>query len=539
MSAQRVIVVGAGIGGLVSALELAAHGVEVLVLERAAQPGGKMRQVEVGATPMDAGPTVFTMRWVFEELFEAVGAHLPDHLGLHPVSVLARHAWNGDERLDLFADVARSADAIGRFAGPPAARGYLDFCARAQRIYRTLEAPFLRGSRPSPLSLATRVGLRGMPGLMRISPLATLWRELGQHFADPRLRQLFGRYATYCGSSPFLAPATLMLVAHVEQQGVWLVQGGMHRVATALAALAGQRGATFRYGAQVDEVVVRSGRACGVRLEGGEELAAQAVVFNGDVAALANGMLGAAAACATPPRAPARRSLSALTWNLLAPTRGFPLSRHTVFFSNDCQREFEDIFKRAQLPSAPTVYVCAQDRSDDNAPPASAQAGAAERMLLIVNAPATGDTRPFTPEELARCEAQTFKRMADCGLQLQRRPADSVLTTPQGFERLFPATGGALYGQASHGWMASFSRPGSRSRLPGLYLAGGSTHPGPGVPMAALSGRQAAASVLADLPKGVAARAVSPPAPPPAHDAARPSTPRSRPAATPGGTSTH
>ena len=170
-----------------------------------------------------------------------------------------------------------------------------------------------------------------------------------------------------------------------------------------------------------------------------------------------------------------------------------------MFFSNDCQREFDDIFKRAQLPSAPTVYVCAQDRSDDDAPPASAQAGAPERLLLIVNAPATGDTRPFTPEELARCEAQTFKRIANCGLQVLRRPADSMLTTPQAFERLFPATGGALYGQASHGWMASFSRPGARSRLPGLYLAGGSTHPGPGVPMAALSGRQAAASLLADM----------------------------------------
>jgi 1-hydroxycarotenoid 3,4-desaturase len=516
---RRVIVVGAGIGGLVSALELAAQGVEVLVLERAAQPGGKMREIDIAGAALDAGPTVFTMRWVFEALFDAVGARLADHLRLQPVSVLARHAWSADERLDLFADIARSADAIGAFAGPQASRGYLAFCERARRIYRTLEQPFLRGSRPSPMALASRVGLGGLPDLMRISPLATMWRELGRHFADPRLRQLFGRYATYCGSSPFLAPATLMLVAHVEQDGVWLVDGGMHRIALALAALARERGATLRFEAPVQSILTRGGRACGVRLAGGEEIAAQAVVFNGDVAALASGLLGTPARGAVAPIAASRRSLSALTWNLLAPTRGFPLARHNVFFSTDYAGEFADIFQRQRLPAVPTVYVCAQDRSDNvgdgdmnsdmnrdtnsdmNNDGAPQPPTGAERLLMIVNAPATGDTRPFPAEELTRCEAQTFQLMERCGLQVQRRPEHTRLTTPQDFEHLFPATGGALYGQASHGWMASFSRPGARSRLPGLYLAGGSVHPGPGVPMAALSGRHAAASVMADRPE--------------------------------------
>jgi 1-hydroxycarotenoid 3,4-desaturase len=526
MSQKRVIVIGAGIGGLVSALELAARGVEVLVLERASRPGGKMRELTLGGAAMDAGPTVFTMRWVFEELFESIGLRLADHLTLQPVSVLARHAWSDDRRLDLFADVARSADAIGTFAGAAASRGYVDFCARARRIYRTLETPFLRGTRPNPLSLASRVGLRGLPELMRISPFATMWSELGRYFTDARLRQLFGRYATYCGSSPFLAPATLMLVAHVEQDGVWLVEGGMHRVAQTLAALAQQRGATLRFNAPVDEILSRDGKACGVRVAGGEELQADAIVFNGDVAALGAGLLGQDAVDASAPVEPARRSLSALTWNLLAPTSGFPLSRHTVFFSDDSAREFDDIFQRGQLPASPTVYVCAQDRPADDA----ALGGAAERLLLIVNAPATGDTRPFTPEELARCEAQTFRAMERCGLQVQRNPEHTRMTTPQHFERLFPATGGALYGQASHGWAASFSRPAARSKMPGLYLAGGSVHPGPGVPMAALSGRQAAASVLADQASRSAPRA--------RHQSRPPSTSTSPPTATPGGTST-
>ena len=518
MASRRVIVVGAGVGGLVAALELAASGVEVLLLERAAQPGGKMRELTVGGLAMDAGPTVFTMRWVFDELFDAVGTRLTDHLQLAPLNVLARHAWSAHERLDLFADVAQSADAIGAFAGPQASRGYLAFCERARAIYQTLDQPFLRGSRPNPLSLVHRAGLRGLPGLMRISPFATLWSELGRYLADPRLRQLFGRYATYCGASPYLAPATLMLVAHVEQQGVWAVDGGMHRVAQALAALARERGAVLRFNTCVSEVLTQGGRACGVRLADGETLQAEAVVFNGDVGSLGAGLLGDAARSAAAPVPAARRSLSALTWNLLAPTRGFPLSRHTVFFSNDYATEFNDI-GRGRLPSSPTVYVCAQDRSDDDA-----TVSAPERLLLIVNAPAQGDTQPFAPEELRRCESQTFQQMARCGLQVDPTPSRTQMTTPQGFEQLFPATGGALYGQASHGWAASFRRPGARSRLPGLYLAGGSVHPGPGVPMAALSGRQAAASVIADR---VSARRSS-----------QPSTPPSRPVATPGGTST-
>ncbi len=520
MQTRRVIVVGAGVGGLVSALELAAGGHEVLVLERAARPGGKMREVLVGGAAMDAGPTVFTMRWVFEELFDVVGARLSDHLRLQPVDVLARHAWSADDRLDLYADVARSADAIGRFAGAREARGYLDFCARARRIYAALDRPFLRGSRPNPVSLVGRVGLRGLPDLMRISPLTTMWQALRRHFTDPRLRQLFGRYATYCGSSPFRAPATLMLVAHVEQDGVWLVDGGMHRVAEALANLAVQRGATLRCHAPVDAILTRDGRACGVRLAGGEELDADAVVFNGDVSALATGLLGPDVTGAAAAVDPASRSLSAVTWNLHAPTSGFPLARHTVFFSDDSAGEFADLFDHGRLPGSPTVYVCAQDRDDTGraAPPGP------ERLLMIVNAPARGDGRPFTDEELTRCEARTWQTMARCGLQIERDPQRTLVTTPQDFERLFPATGGALYGRASHGWAASFSRPGARSRLPGLYLAGGSVHPGPGVPMAALSGRQAAASVMAD------AR--------PARASPRPSTSPSRPAATPGGTST-
>ena len=218
-----------------------------------------------------------------------------------------------------------------------------------------------------------------------------------------------------------------------------------------------------------------------------------AVVCNADSNALAAGLFGAAAARSVPTTPAAWRSLSAVTWNLLARTGGFELAHHSVFFSADYRSEFDQIFHRRRVPAAPTIYLCAQDRIDT----AGVSTGNPERLLCLVNAPAIGDTHSFDTAEMESCEARIFGRLEQIGLTLQRR-SSVVATTPSDFNRLFPATGGALYGPASHGWKASFRRAASRSALPGLYLAGGSSHPGPGVPMAATSGRLAAACIIAD-----------------------------------------
>lgn len=502
-----IAVIGAGVAGLTAAIDLARAGQEVIVFERAATPGGKLRQVSVAGRAMDAGPTVFTLRSVFDELFDDAGDDFARRVRLISAKVLARHAWSAHERLDLYSDIAQSADAIGHFAGARDAQGFLRFTAQAKKIYDTLDRSFMRASRPSMPELVRRVGLKPSGGLWAIDPFTTLWRSMRRYFQDERLQQLFGRYATYCGSSPFAAPGTLMLIAHVEQAGVWYLEGGMYELAVQLAALAERRGATFRYSSEVVRMHLDHGRIGAIETAQGERIAVQAVVCNADTNAIASGLFGDSVKRGVHATPAGARSLSAVTWNVVAQADGFDLAHHTVFFSSDYRAEFDDIFVKHRVPESPTIYVCAQDRHDhDLRQPARdeqlassatlSSASTAERLLCLVNAPPIGDRHVFESAEIDACETRVFQALANFGLLLHDRQVKP--TSPSQFNQLFPATGGALYGPASHGWMASFKRPGSRTAIPGLYLAGGSSHPGAGVPMAATSGRLAAASALED-----------------------------------------
>lgn len=290
-----------------------------------------------------------------------------------------------------------------------------------------------------------------------------------------------------------LAPATLMLVAHVEQDGVWRVRGGMVKVAEVMRALGESHGAQYRFGTHVRQILVEKGRAHGVLLDDGMPLEADAVVFNGDVSALAQGLLGRGAIRAAPGTPAGARSLSAVTWCMNTRTSGFPLSHHNVFFSEDYAAEFRAIFTERRITRAPTVYICAQDRGDSDTVVGD------ERLLVLINAPADGDRARFDSAGRAELEARAFGLLEDCGLQVSGQNGSGVMTTPAEWEALFPASGGALYGRANHGPWASFQRAGAASRVPGLYLAGGSVHPGPGIPMATMSGRLAAARLLTDL----------------------------------------
>jgi 1-hydroxycarotenoid 3,4-desaturase len=492
MPDTRVLVVGAGVAGLAAALRLAHQGLAVTVLERAGQVGGKLHAEVIDGQAIDTGPTVFTMRWVFDELLQSVGTSLENELTLQRLPVLARHFWPDGSELDLFDDPFANEAAIEAFAGADEAAHFRAFCASTRALYDTLEGPFIRSQLAGVPRFMARLGPSGLALLTRLGPLRTLWSSMERHFTDPRLRQLFARYATYTGSSPWHAPATLSLITQVEMDGVWALQGGMTALAQCLERLCRKQGVQFRFDSECREITVAQGRARGVLLASGEKLESDAVVFNGDASALRHGLLGSAARASVPDKA-GKRSLSAVTWSVLAKTRGLVPDRHNLFFGQHYAREFTDIFERSRLPQDPTVYVCAQDRGL-----AAAPAGR-ERLLCLVNAPAVGDgdSASLGAEALEQCCQTSFSLMQRCGLEVEADAEHTVCTTPRHFHQRFPGTGGALYGQATHGWLSIFARPGAVSKVPGLYLAGGSAHPGPGVPMATMSGRLAAEAILA------------------------------------------
>lgn len=496
---QPVLVIGAGIAGLACSIRLAARGIDVTLIERHALAGGKIHQASAGGRLIDAGPTVFTLRHVFEALYAEAGADFSSHLNLHPVQVLARHRWLDGSVLDLHQDIEQNVAAIASLAGSADADHYRAFAARTREVFNTLDADFMQSRHPTPWSVTRAALPGGVRRLSQIAPFETLWSHLSRRFDDPRLRQLFARYATYCGSSPFLAPATLMLIAHAERAGVWSIDGGMQALADSLLSLARGCDVDCRFGQGVERIHAQRGQVSGVTLEDGTSLPAGAIVFCGDVKALEHGLHGKSVQRASSTHSSA--ALSAITRSEVAVVSGFDLSLHNVFFSDDYPREFAELFEQQRVPHFPTVYVCAQDRTATTATEATANDGgpvqgrsvSAERLFSLINAPA----RQLDAHQIEQGQQALCAMLTAHGLQIDTRDT-AAGESPNDFAARYPGSDGALYGRPTHGAFGAFRRPGARTPVAGLYLAGGTVHPGAGVPMAALSGRHAAESLMDD-----------------------------------------
>ncbi|MEL6648707.1 MAG: FAD-dependent oxidoreductase, partial [Pseudomonadota bacterium] len=369
--------------------------------------------------------------------------------------------------------------------------------------FDAFDAPVMNAPAPSLLPLMGHVMRK--PWLVpKMAPLSTLAQVLDRAFDDPRLAQLFGRYATYVGGSPYASPGLLSLIWHAEERGVWCVEGGMHALARALQSLAMAHGAQFSFDAHVTEITIKSDKATGVVLQDGTHIPADVIAFNGDPRALATGLLGEGTRTVGAQTRRAPRSLSAEVCAFAATPHGPDLAHHNVFFRDAPKPEF-DALTLGVLDPNPTIYLCAMDRGLPDAPPQL------ERFETIANAPPVPDD---TPEEANPCPTRTVQMLRKFGLTFS--PDPNAMTTPAGFNALFPGTNGSLYGQSPHGMTAALNRPTARTGLMGLYLVGGGTHPGAGVPMATLSAKHAAEAILND----------------------RTSTSPSHPMATPGGMST-
>jgi 1-hydroxycarotenoid 3,4-desaturase len=492
---DTIAVIGAGMGGLAAAIRLAVLGRRVVLFEAGGSVGGKMRTMPSAAGPVDAGPTVLTLRDVFDDLFATAGVRLDDRLTLTPLPILARHLWSDGSSLDLHADPEANAAAIRALAGPGAEAEFRAFGRHTAALRLAFEGSVMRapGARLGALTLAALARPALWPALM---PGVSLAADLRRRFTDPRLRQLFGRYATYVGGMPQSAPAVLALIWQAEGAGVWAVQGGMARLAQAMGDLARELGVDIRLDTPVARIRVDGGQVRALQPRDGDEVPVAAVVFNGDPRALSLGLLGPDVSRALPRHATEPRSLSARVWAFAGQPRtapgGIEPAYHTVYFADTEEAEFAPL-ARAENPGAPTIYVCAQDRALGTPP---GTPGGLERFEMILNAPPLPHA---IPEEADPCRHATFTRLARMGLRFDTLPQLDSLTRPQDFDRLFPGSAGSIYGRSPAGVAATFLRPRATTRIPGLVLAGGGVHPGAGVPMATLSGMHAAAAVSAYL----------------------------------------
>ncbi|MFI7028599.1 phytoene desaturase family protein [Microbispora rosea] len=518
----EVIVVGGGVGGMVTALLLARDGHDVRIYERLPRLGGKLAEHRRDGFTFSIGPSLLTLPGLFLDL------GVP--LDLLELDELCRYRFADGSTLSTYRDPERTAEAVDRLA-PGEGRGWRAFHRWAERCLdastRTffvgppsgpvVEPPFRpRGQRPGgpaggepgrsadgPVGGYASRPAGGEPGgdlprprpgdLLAVAPGRTLHGLASRFFRDARLRQYVGRYATYAGSNPYRAPAALGCVPAIEHgDGGWYVRGGLPRLADALAASLDKAGVEIRLETEITEILADGERVRGVRTALGEVVGADIVIVNADAAALYGRLL--------PDRARLRRiarlGLSSSAFLMLAAVEGRTegLPHHSVVFSGDYRREFGDIFDRRRPPEDPTVYIGCPAVADDTQAPAGA-----ESWSMLVNVPAGDPARwPTPPEAYAEL---VLDRLASRGHDLSGRLRFLDLLTPADLRDRYGAWGGAIYGGAYGGPLAPFRRPGNRGPRRGLYLVGGSVHPGGGLPLVAMGGRIVAALVRRDFPR--------------------------------------
>lgn len=486
MVSKNIAVIGAGLGGLAVSALMASRGHTVTVFEKNEKPGGKINQLSAGGYRFDTGPSLLTMPFVLEELFSRCGSDIRNYLTLTSLDPLCRYFYPDGTRFDSYHQPDKAVAEIEKLA-PNDAEGYRDFLDYASGLYDRTKKAFLF----NPLYNLKDVGSLNLSDFFRIDAFTTVSDRVDSHFDSPYLQQFFKRFATYNGSSPYRAPATLNVIPHVELgMGGYYVEGGMHGLVEALGLLAKEKGVNFRYGEKITSIEVDNGKARSLKTGNGNLFAADLVISNSDASETYLNLLDEE-------DIPARKQKSIRT--LEPSSSGFvlllgvrkqyrQLTHHNIFFSPDYEKEFRQVFEDKVMPEDPTIYVANTSFSNPgHAPPGGSN------LFVQVNAPYLSENwnwkqkqKPYADLVISRLETSGLEGLSS-SIELQHA------ITPVDFHQQHLSNKGSIYGTSSNGKLAAFLRPGNKSRhIEKLYLVGGSTHPGGGIPLVVLSAFHAA-----------------------------------------------
>jgi phytoene desaturase len=480
---KKALIIGAGIAGIATAIRLAIKGYDVEVFEANNYPGGKLSEFEKDGFRFDAGPSLFTMPLYVDELFKLAGKNPADYFQYQKLDVLCKYFYTDGTKLTAYADADKFAAEVSKATGEPSS-AIQKYTVNSSRIYNITNHVFLEKSLHRIKTFLSWSTLKSLFRIGQIDAMRTMHNANQSFFKDERMVQFYDRYATYNGSNPYSAPATLNVIPHIEQHfGAYFPNDGMFSITTSLVKLAESLGVKFNYNSRVDEIVLKRQVATGIRVKDGL-IEADIIISNMDVWFTYHQLLRTHPALFPKKILSQERSSSALIfyWGI---NKQFPqLDLHNIFFSADYKAEFDHIWQQKDIYHDPTVYLNISSKyKTDDAPEGC------ENWFVMINVPANSgqDWTKLIADARKNIITKLNKSLGEDVSQLII--SESILD-PRGIESRTSSYQGSIYGTSSNNQFAAFLRHANKSaKINNLYFCGGSVHPGGGIPLCLLSAK--------------------------------------------------